>query len=151
QPWGAAPTPGSGRCPLPGKPRHPALLIRGGRIWRSRRASDDDGGMKDFSRDLVRELEERAEVRVETEADGRRSSVIIWVVVTQDGVYVRSYRGSKGVWYQRLRQDGTGALRVGRRRAPARAAPHPDPARNRRRDQAYLPTYGGRRPEGTEA
>ena len=107
--------------------------------------------MKDFPKDLVRELEERPEVRIETQEHGRRSSVIIWVVVAPDGVYVRSYRGSKGVWYQRLRKDGSGALRVGRRRVPVRAAPDSDPTRNRRIDQAYLSKYGGRWPKETEA
>jgi hypothetical protein len=107
--------------------------------------------MKDFPADLKQEVRERPEVRIETEEDGKRSSVIIWVVVTPDGVFVRSYKGSKGQWYQRIRRSGTGALRVGRRRIAVRAEPDADPAHNQRVDHAYLRKYGTRWPDDTDA
>src|SRR2546429_2938121 len=85
-----------------------------------------------FPRDLVRELEERAEVRIETEEDSRRSSVIIWVVVTPDGVYVRSYRGPKGIWYRRMCLIRPRARpRGGYRAAPGGGAPPRPPPRRR--------------------
>lgn len=106
--------------------------------------------MKDFPEDLTRELEKRPEVRIETEEEGRRSSVIVWVVVTPDGVYLRSYKGPKGKWYQRAKRDGKAVLRVGRRSIPVRAEPDLDPQRNRRVDEAYLGKYGSRWPKETE-
>lgn len=107
--------------------------------------------MKAFPSDLKRELEQRPEARIETEEDGKRSSVIIWVVVTPDGVYVRSYRGPTGTWYRRIRRSGKGVLRVGRRRVTVHAEPDTDPERNRRVDHAYEQKYGSRWPQETAA
>lgn len=107
--------------------------------------------MKDFPADVKKELEERPEVRVETEEDGQRHATIVWAVVTPAGVYVRSYRGPKGKWYQRAKRTGLAVLRVGRRRVAVRAEPDRDPARNRLVDDAYRKKYGERWPAETEA
>ncbi|HYM49850.1 MAG TPA: DUF2255 family protein [Candidatus Limnocylindrales bacterium] len=107
--------------------------------------------MKDFPADLKEELRERPEIRIETEEDGTRHSTIIWVVVTADGVFVRSYRGPQGKWYQRVKRTGTAVLRVGRRRIPVRLEPDTDPTHNRRIDEAYQRKYGPRWPVETEA
>jgi hypothetical protein len=107
---------------------------------------------KSFAPDILAELRDRAEVRIETEDDGKRSSVIIWVVVTREGgVYVRSYRGPKGKWYQRTRRDGQAGLRVGRRTLRVRAEPDSDSELNRRVDDAFNEKYGSRWPKETEA
>lgn len=45
-------------------------------------------------------------------ADGSlRTFVPVWVVVVDDAVYVRSYRGESGSWYRRARRDGNGHIR----------------------------------------
>ena len=41
------------------------------------------------------------EVLIETSRDGRPFRTIIWIVVVDDEVYVRSVRGDGGKWYQR--------------------------------------------------
>lgn len=106
---------------------------------------------KDFPADVKKELDARPEVRVETEEDGQRHSTIVWAVVTPAGVFVRSYHGPKGRWYQRVKRTGTAAVRVGRRRVAVRAEPDRDPSRNRRIDEAYQKKYGGRWPAETDA
>ena len=107
--------------------------------------------MKAFPANLIKEFKDPPEVRIETVVDGTPRSTIIWIVTTGDGVFVRSYHGSRGKWYQRLLRDRTGVLRVGRRRVPIRAEPDADPQRNRRVDEAYSRKYGSRWPGETEA
>jgi hypothetical protein len=108
-------------------------------------------GSSSFAADALEEFRQRPEVRIETEEDGKRASVIIWLVVAPDGVYVRSYKGPKGKWYQRAKVTGTAVLQVGRRRIRVRVEPDLDPQRNRRVDEAYLEKYGSRWPKETEA
>src|SRR5437764_1027426 len=50
----------------------------------------------------------------------------IWVVRVDDGLYVRSWRGSRGRWYQHALSTGTGRIRgagIGRDLALTRPAP----------------------------
>jgi hypothetical protein len=104
----------------------------------------------DFPADIKKVLRERPEIRIETEEGGERHSTIIWVVVTPDGVFVRSYYGPKGKWYQRVKRTAAAVLGVGRRRVPVRAQPDTDPEHNRRIDEAYQKKYGDRSPAETE-
>ena len=66
------------------------------------------------------------EMHIETRATGRVYRTIIWVVVDGDEVFVRSYQGERGHWYQRALSDEAVALHVGGRRIPARAVPAVD-------------------------
>jgi hypothetical protein len=61
-----------------------------------------------WSRDELDQIARTGEVTVTTRrADGRSAaSVTIWVVVVDDEVYVRSYRGEAGGWYRRAVRDG---------------------------------------------
>jgi hypothetical protein len=53
--------------------------------------------MAKFHADILRELRDLREVAIRTEKHPE-VAVVIWVVVTDDAVYVRSVRGSKGRW-----------------------------------------------------
>jgi len=75
-------------------------------------------------------LEALAEVEIET-LTGPGASVhrtVIWVVVEDGDVYVRSVRGELGRWYRELIDRPDGTLLVGDRRYPFRAVPASDPA-----------------------
>jgi hypothetical protein len=64
-------------------------------------------------------------VIVETERlDGKRRRTVIWVVVVDDDVLVRSVRGERGYWFQRaLDRPGSVALIADGRTIPVRAVP----------------------------
>jgi hypothetical protein len=71
----------------------------------------------------------------------------IWVVRVDDGLYVRSWRGSRGRWYQHALSTGTGRIRgagIERDVAFTRPAdpPHEDLDREYRTKYArYDPSY----------
>jgi len=75
------------------------------------------------------EIEAAQEVRIETRAaDGTAHRTIIWVVVEDGHVYVRSVNGATARWYREARQRPVVALHVGRRRVPFTAVPATDAA-----------------------
>ncbi|TMF13999.1 MAG: DUF2255 family protein, partial [Chloroflexi bacterium] len=59
-------------------------------------------GMAKKSEDLLWKLAESDEVDIETRRDAKSPlhRTIIWIVPTEDGIYIRSYKGKKGRWYQ---------------------------------------------------
>jgi hypothetical protein len=69
------------------------------------------------------------EIDIETRAaDGTVHSTIVWVMVHDGTVYLRSYRGQRGRWYREALADPAVALRVDGRSLTARAEPATDPA-----------------------
>ena len=74
-----------------------------------------------FPKDVLQLLDRTQEVDIETRsASGATHRVPIWVVVSGDDVFVRSWKGSQAAWYRRLlARDG--ALVAGRRRIRVRA------------------------------
>lgn len=81
--------------------------------------------MTKFDADTLRELRDEHEVAIRTEKHPE-SAVVIWVVVADDEVFLRSVRGSKGRWYR-----GDGRVRhIGIQRPPAGGSGAP---RERRR------------------
>jgi len=76
--------------------------------------------------DLLAKLEE---VDVETHsATGDVHSTIVWPVVRDGVVYLRSYKGPSGRWYREAIADPVIALVADGRRLPARAVPASDSA-----------------------
>jgi hypothetical protein len=76
--------------------------------------------------DLLAKLEE---VNVETRsAAGEVHSTIVWPVVRDGVVYLRSYKGPSGRWYREATADPAIALLLDGRRLPARAVPASDAA-----------------------
>ena len=76
--------------------------------WRARETT---GGlaMAKFDAQTLRELRDVQEVMIRTEKHPK-SAVVIWVVVADDEVFVRSWPGAKGRWYRDLAAGGPAAL-----------------------------------------
>jgi hypothetical protein len=69
------------------------------------------------------------EIRVETHSQsGEVHRTIVWPLVHDGVVYLRSYRGPTGRWYREARADPGITLLFDRRRLPARAVPAIDAA-----------------------
>jgi hypothetical protein len=105
-----------------------------------------------FAPDILSALEQLDEVEIEPRsADGRAAQpVTIWVVVV-DGrqVYVRSYRGPSGRWYQALLEHPLGVLHAGQRQIPFRAVHVDDPEIIARVNDAYRRKYERKWPNET--
>ena len=71
----------------------------------------------------------------------RDRSVIIWVVVLEDDVFVRSVRGPRGLWFAAAKADGRATLEVGDQRLPARVTPVTEPATIDAVSEAFLTKY----------
>ena len=61
--------------------------------------------MANFAADTLRELSDLQEIAIRTEKHPE-TPVVIWVVVAEDEVFVRSVRGAKGRWYRDLATGG---------------------------------------------
>jgi hypothetical protein len=69
------------------------------------------------------------EIRVETRsAAGEVHETIVWPLVRDGVVYLRSYKGPSGRWYREALADPGVTLLFDRRRLPARAVPAADAA-----------------------
>ncbi len=69
------------------------------------------------------------EVEIETRAPGGPiHRTIIWIVVRDGTVHVRSVRGERGRWYREALANPEVAVHVDGRRVAARAVPAADPA-----------------------
>ena len=81
-----------------------------------------------FDAETLSLLDETEEVYIETrsDADSPEHRTIIWVVVVEGGVFVRSVRGPKGRWYREISSNPEGALHVAKERIPVRATPATD-------------------------
>src|SRR6516225_8662429 len=73
------------------------------RQWRKAMAS--------FDANTLGELRDVREVAIRTEKHPQ-SAVVIWVVVADDAVFVRSVRASKGRWYRDLATGGSATLEL---------------------------------------
>ncbi|HUG09008.1 MAG TPA: nitroreductase/quinone reductase family protein [Acidimicrobiia bacterium] len=74
-----------------------------------------------FTPDDLLLLEETREVRIETRRGDRTYRTVIWVVVDDGAVFVRSVRGESGRWYERVLADPDVVLHVAGRQIAARA------------------------------
>ena len=89
-----------------------------------------------FAQDDLAALAAEEEIRIETRAaDGTAHRTIIWVVVEDGVVYVRSVNGERARWYREALADPAVTIHIGQKRASsspsrsigARAAPAADP------------------------
>jgi hypothetical protein len=97
--------------------------------------------MAAFSRDALALFEREREVDIETRsAKGAKHSVVIWVVVDGNDVFVRSYRGATGRWYRELRER-SGAIVARGKRFPVRALAADDAASISRASDALRRKY----------
>ena len=83
-----------------------------------------------FDPETLNLLDKTDEVYIETsrDADAPEHRTIVWVVVVGSEVFVRSVRGLKGRWYQRISAHPEGALLAGDTRIPVHAAHAADAA-----------------------
>jgi hypothetical protein len=91
---------------------------------------------------ILSALRSDREVRIHT---GRKQGrgVIVWVVVVDNAVYVRSVRGPAGKWYVAAKAAGQAALEVTGRRVPVRVTSIDDAATIDGVSQAFLHKYAG--------
>jgi hypothetical protein len=83
---------------------------------------------RSFDPETLDLLDESEEVHIETssDADSPERRTIIWVVVVEGEVFVRSVQGQKGRWYQRISAHPEAAVIAGDTSIPVRAAPATD-------------------------
>ena len=96
--------------------------------------------MAKFDADTLRELRDIPEVAIRTEKHPA-TAVIIWVVVADEEVFVRSVRGSKGRWYRDLAKGGSATLEFAGRRLEVQAVPASDADSIARASREYLRKY----------
>ena len=96
--------------------------------------------MAKFDADTLRQLRDAREVAIRTERHPG-TAVVIWVVVADDEVFVRSVTGSKGRWYRDLATGGSAALEIAGRRLAVQAIPVSDAAAIERASGEYLRKY----------
>lgn len=80
-----------------------------------------------LSAEVLELISESREVVIETRSGDRRFRTVIWVVVVDGDVLVRSVRGEAGRWYQRALADSEIDLVIGGRRSHFLARPVTDP------------------------
>lgn len=80
-----------------------------------------------LSDDQLSLLDETLEVRIETRTDDRAYKTIIWIVIDDGEVYVRSVNGEKGHWYQRTLSNPFVAIHIDGERLEFRAVHVKDP------------------------
>ena len=105
-----------------------------------------------FDAETLRLLDETEEVRIETRRDDHSPEhrTIIWVVVVEGEVFVRSVRGQRGRWYREISSNPEGALHVEDNRIPVRAAPATEEATVDAVSAAIRSKYEETSPEPTE-
>jgi hypothetical protein len=96
--------------------------------------------MAKFDADTLRELHDAQEVAIRT-GKHQGSAVVIWVVVADDEVFVRSVRGSKGRWYRDLATGGFATLEFAGRQLAVQAFPTSDADSIARAGREYLRKY----------
>jgi hypothetical protein len=106
-----------------------------------------------FAEETLRLLDETKEVRIETrrDDDAPEHRTIIWVVVVEAEVFVRSVRGDKGRWYREISANPEGALHVEDDRIPVKAAPATKEATVNAVSAAFRSKYQQSSPSSTEA
>ena len=82
---------------------------------------------KQFDANVLDQLTNIEEIEIETHsATGRTHRTIIWVMVADNEVFVRSVRGRNGRWYQEITANPDGAIHLDGQRLAVRAVPVTD-------------------------
>ena len=96
--------------------------------------------MSKFDADTLRALRDVQEPVIRTEKHPK-SGVVIWVVVADDDVFVRSWRGTAGRWYKDLASGGAATLEFAGHRLAVQAIPASDAASITRTSREILRKY----------
>jgi hypothetical protein len=95
-----------------------------------------------FGDDDLARLEAAEEVEIETQAPGKAARrTVIWVVVDDGNVFVRTYKGPNSRWYRDALANPAVAIHVDGRRLPATAIPATDPDSIERTNSGYFRKY----------
>jgi hypothetical protein len=95
-----------------------------------------------FTADELHLIDRTVEVEIETTSgDGPTHRTIIWAIVDDDAVFIRSYRGPTARWYREALANPAVALHVDGRRLAATAVPAADPASIERTSQGFARKY----------
>lgn len=93
-----------------------------------------------FDASTLAVLRDTKEVAIRT-SNHPATAVVIWVVVADGEVFVRSFRGATGRWYRDLAGGGRATLEVSGRRLEVQAIPANDPGSIERASRAFLSKY----------
>jgi hypothetical protein len=96
--------------------------------------------MAKFDAATLRELRDVREIAIRTEKHPD-TAVVIWVVVADDDVFVRSVRGGKGRWYRDLATGGSATLEFAGQRLEVQAIPANDADSIARASREFLSKY----------
>ena len=96
--------------------------------------------MAKFDADTLRELRDVRELRIRT-GKHPKTAVVIWIVVADDEVFVRSWLGARGRWYRDLAAGGPATLEFAGRRLELQAFPAGDAASVARASAEFLRKY----------
>lgn len=96
-----------------------------------------------FDPDILHHLADLEEIEIETVALDQPAlhRTTIWIVTVGSDLYVRSYKGPRGRWYQQIRANPIGAIFTAEHRIPVSAVPVADDVTNARVSEAYLRKY----------
>jgi hypothetical protein len=96
--------------------------------------------MANFDADTLSDLCDVRELRIRT-GKHPKTAVVIWIVVADDEVFVRSWLGAKGRWYLDLAAGGPATLEFGGRSIEVKAFPANDVASVARASAEFLRKY----------
>jgi hypothetical protein len=95
-----------------------------------------------FAEDDLARLEAAEEIEIETQAPGSAARrTVIWVVVDDGEVFVRTYKGPKSRWYRDAQANSAVAIHVDGKRLAATAIPATDPDAIERTSAGFLGKY----------
>jgi hypothetical protein len=92
-----------------------------------------------FDSTTLVKLRQQQEIRIR--AGRSASGVIIWVVVVDGTVFIRSFRGAGAKWYLAATGDGRAALEVDGAAVPVKVTPAADQATIEAVSRAFLSKY----------
>lgn len=106
-----------------------------------------------LDQEILAALDGTDEVHVETSRDASspKHETVIWAVVVDGDVFVRSVRGEKGRWYREASANPDVTLRVNDQRVPVRAVPETDARTIEKVGEAIREKYGASYPGPTAA
>ncbi|MBX3502516.1 MAG: DUF2255 family protein [Alphaproteobacteria bacterium] len=96
--------------------------------------------MAQFDADTLNTVATVRELAIRT-ARHPGTSVVIWAVVSDGTIFVRSFRGGAGRWYRDLAEGGRAALEAGGRTLEVEAVPVRDEGAIARVSEAFLRKY----------
>jgi hypothetical protein len=96
--------------------------------------------MAQFDAETLHQLSTTQEVSIRTDKHPK-SAIVIWVVVADKEVFVRSWRGARGRWYRDLAQGGLASLEFNGSRLLVQAVPANDAATIARVSDEFLRKY----------